>query len=166
MNKLILFALFISSCESNNAQKCNIDTTIKVYNNENFTFFTDRFICIKHINLTEVIYIVEKSDGNLPIYFVTFSLLSNKITEINNSALVESNIADYLTKDEITDFVLKFREFNFSLLQVDIEGNVFINPCNPNQPAILLRLKESISDNIVKKGYVYTRYKNKWYSRE
>lgn len=161
---VLLSILILTSCKSDGIEKTQIDEFIKKYQDESFDSFKDVFVAIRGSNtLLNNIYIVSKCGGNLPVYFVTYNFVTNSITEINKSALTNSNVKDYFTEKEINTIITNFRKYDFYLLGVDSDGNVFINPFKTNAPAYFLKLKDVSNQKKIKKGYVYTHYKNNWY---
>lgn len=166
MKSLYLLSLFfIMSCQ-NEIKNDDIDTVINKYDKTDFSLFKNTFIGIRERNGNEIVYIIEKAEGNLPVYFVKYSISKGSIIDINKTALEEKNIEDYFTSKEIYSIIQNFRELDLSLLKVDKEGNVFMNPFKINEPAILLRLANPSANKEVRRGYVYNHYKNNWYIRK
>lgn len=162
---IILMCFFIGflSCSDRVISNNEVDEFISKYNDEKFSELNNISIAQRSKSVSEIVYVIGRYGGNLPVYFVTFDLGKQSITDINNSNLVKSNTIDYLSKDEIIALINAFRKYNFYLLAVDSIGNAYINPFYSNQPPFLLRLKVSTGDNVVKKGYVYELYKDNWY---
>ena len=166
MKPIYLLSLFlIMSCQ-NEVKKNDIDTVIKKYDKTNFSFFKNTFVGIRERNSNEIIYIVDKAEGSLPVYFVKYSIRKKSIIEINKRALEEKNIRNYFTDKEIHNLIENFQKFDLSLLQVDKDGNIFMNPFEINEHAVLLRLANSSDKKEVQKGYVYEHYKGNWYIRK
>lgn len=165
----ILNVLFVISCRrsDDNISKKDIDAFITKYQNVDFSEFRNYFIAIRQITITgEIIYIVSKTEEDLPPYFVHFNKLRKKAIEIDNSLLIERGYKAYFKNREIKRLIIKFHKYGFHLLGVDMDNNVFINPFQVNSPAILLRLNKSINKDTIIKGYNYIRYKDNWYLRE
>jgi hypothetical protein len=142
----------------------NSDQFIEKYNNTDFSFFIDVFISIRSSTETHIIYFIHQFGGNEPGYFVTYSLLNDSISEINKEQLLKANVKDYFTDDEIGSYINEFRKYDFFLLGVDKDSNVFINPYKAQSPPYFLRTKELKSDDTLRMGYVYDRYKSNWYT--
>lgn len=161
----IISIVFICSCKQSGKtiSKNEIDNFIRKYQTERFGEFKNVFICIRQRTLTSTIYILQKNDGNVPVYFVTYNEPMNKITEINNTGLKEQNVSDYFTKYQIAALINKFRYFKFCLLGVDAQGNVFINPYYPNNPAVFLRMVKTSKLKISKLEGNYIYYNHDWY---
>jgi len=159
----LLIMTFIISCQNNSNIKMKRDKFIEKYQNENFSEFKNTFICVRQNNIIELIYMVGKFEGKLPMYFVTYNIIRSEVTQINKSALKEANIDDYFTDEEIKSLISNFRKYDFYLLGVDTGNNVFINPYNVNSPPYFLRLKTLTNEKSIKKGYIYDQYKNNWY---
>ena len=86
-----------------------------------------------------------------------------KIADINRKNLEKSKVQDYLSREEIMDAIKVIRKYNFFYLATDSLQNVYINPFYADEPPYLLRLKTFTGDSILRKGFVYELYKDKWY---
>jgi hypothetical protein len=153
------------SCEhqSKIITKDVIDSFIKKYQAESFSEFKNVFISIRQTSLSSTSYILQKSEGNLPVYIVTYNESTNEITEVSNSELRAKKISDYFSRNQITSFIKKFRYYKFCLLSVDSQENVFINPFYPNNPATFLRISKTSSLETSKISGNYIYYKDNWY---
>lgn len=168
---LFVLALFSCNQKSNNRMTSeektnNIDLFIKKYNQTDFSEFKNAFVTIRQKDHNEVIYLIHKFENSLPVYFVTYDLQQNSITNINRDLLKKSGIEDYYTDETISNLVYSFQKYDFGLLGVDSNNNVFINPFEINTPAVLLRLSSKTNEKQLKKGYTYTHYKDNWYLRD
>ncbi|MDO5655060.1 MAG: hypothetical protein Q4G27_02850 [Flavobacteriaceae bacterium] len=170
---ILLQAFVLFSCNQNSndnnfikKRMSEIDIFIAKYSDTDFSEFKNSFIAIRQKDRNEVIYLVQRPENNLPVYFVTYDLQKKNITDINRSMLEKNGVEDYYTDEDIVNLVNLFRKYDFALLQVDNDNNVFINPFEINSPAILLRLNSETNEKTIKKGYVYTHYKNNWYVRK
>ncbi|MGB6084915.1 hypothetical protein [Moheibacter sp.] len=163
---LVQILLFLSCSQGEKVNKNEIDSFIEKYNLTDFSEFKDSFVAIRQKNRNEVTYLVQKSEGNLPVYFVTYNLYKQDITEINRELLQEMDVADYYTDSQIKHLIDIFRKYDFALLHVDRNNNVFINPNKINSPPTLLRLNVKTNEEFIKKGYVYILYKENWYLRK
>tara|TARA_R110001592_G_scaffold60338_3_gene183390 strand:+ start:1748 stop:2263 length:516 start_codon:yes stop_codon:yes gene_type:complete len=161
----LLSLLFIFSCQKE-VKNSDIDTAIEKYGETDFSYFDNTFIGIREKNRSVVTYIVGKSEGDLPVYFVRYSVGNDDVIEIDKTALVKKNVEDYFTSIRIQKLIENFRKFNLSLLEVDKDGNLFINPFQINEPAVLLRLAKPSNNKEIKKGFVYKHYTDRWYTRK
>lgn len=163
---IILFYIFLclSFCTSTqDLSKNDIDSFIAKYNGQDFSAFRGVSIIQRSTSIAEVVYEVNKMEGNLPAYFVSYDLEKRKLKRINNPGLKRKNAADYLTASEIEKCIKDFRNYKFFLIAVDNDNNLYVNPFYENAPPYLLRLDKSIADSIIRKGFVYEKYKDRWF---
>lgn len=160
---LYIFLCLPFCTNTQDGNKKNIDAFIANYNSQDFSVFRGISIVQRSASITEVVYEVNKLESNLPVYFVSYDRGSEKITRINNPGLKRKNTADYLSADEIEKYIKAFRNYKFFLLAVDNDNNLYVNPFHENAPPYLLRLNKSITDSIVRKGFVYEHYKGSWF---
>ncbi len=160
---LVYFFIFFSSCNNSSISNDDIDMFISKYNDVRFDECKDISIALRSKGLDEIVYIVDRFGGNRPVYFVTFNLQKKSVTNIDKTNLEKSEVQEYLTKYEIISAVNTIRKYDFYLLAVDSSENVYINPFYAEEPPYLMRLKNSIGDSSVNKGYVYELYKDNWY---
>jgi hypothetical protein len=157
-------AIFLSCSNDNNTVRNNdIDEFIEKFRDLKFDGLRDISIAQRSKNLGDAVYVVGKGDGSLPVYFVTYNLQKQIITTVDRKNLEKDNIPDYLTKDAIQKAVNAIRENDFFFLAVDSTENVYINPYYANEPPFFLRLKAATGDSVIRRGYVYELYKDKWY---
>ncbi|UZT99836.1 hypothetical protein ODZ84_09850 [Chryseobacterium fluminis] len=161
--KILFFLSFISLYSCQNSRNTDIDSVISKYDNHNFSLFKGSFIAIRQEYPTEIIYIIGDLEGNKPLYFVHYNAVQNSITKINNSLLQKYNMDDYFDKEKINKLIINFRKYNFKLLSVDENDNVFINPFEINSPAILLKVPKASGVERIRMGYFYKKYKANWY---
>lgn len=144
-----------------------LNSFISSYDKTDFTKFKNAFIGIRQKKGKDITYIIQNITKNLPVYLVTYDEVRNVIIKIDRTALAKSNIEDYYTEEEIGGLIQSFRKYDFALIQVDSNDNVFINPWEINTPALLLRLNEfPPKEDTVRKGYVYKKYKDNWYIKK
>jgi hypothetical protein len=150
----ICFIVALTSCSSNNTAITDkdVDEFISKYNEAQFDAVKNISIAQRSRNVDEIVYVVGKSEGSLPVYFVTYDLQKKSITAINKNNLEKSKVQDYFTRDEISNAVNAIRKFGFYFLSVDSSENVYVNPFYVNEPAYLLRLKALTEDSTVRKG--------------
>ncbi|MFY7936925.1 MAG: hypothetical protein ACOVOQ_06095 [Flavobacterium sp.] len=161
----LLSLLIITSCQKKLKQN-DFEIVINKYDKTDFSFFKNTFIAIRERSRSEIIFIIGKSEDNLPVYFVNYSINKDRIIEINKRALKEKNIEDYFSDNEINKLIVNFKKLDLSLLKVDKDGNVFINPFDINEPAVMLRLENLSNKKEIRKGFVYSQYKNNWYIKK
>lgn len=161
----ICFFAFLFSCSGNNNGITGkaIEEFIGKYENVKFDELKDIAVSIRGRNMGEIVYIVGKGEVSLPVYIVTYNTQRGEIAEINRINLEKSQVQDYLTRDEIMNAIKVIRKYNFYHLATDSFQNVYINPFYAEEPPYFLRLKTFTGDSIVRKGFVYDLYKNKWY---
>lgn len=160
--------VFFVGCERNSKKKLEtkeINTFISKYETVDFTEFKNAFVAVRQRNLKNIVYIVQNVSKNDPVYIVTYDQFRDTITDIDRTALEKKGIENYYSQKEISRLILNFRKYDFALLQVDSNNNVFINPWHIGEPAILLRLNEDTTNETVKIGFVYKKYNNRWYMR-
>lgn len=164
--KIIFFLSFVVFYSCQNSKKQDIDSVISKYNNFDFSDFKGSFIAIRQKNSSETTYMLGDSEGNKPLYFIEYDEISGKIILINNSILKKTKVPDYFSNEEIKKLITLFRKYDFVLLSVDGDDNVFINPFEINSPALLIRFHKLPNTERVKKGYPYKQYKGNWYLKE
>jgi len=162
----ILIFVFLMMCNfscSNAQETGDIDSFINKYQHEDFKIFKGISIFQRSANVNEVVYGVGVAQNNLPLYFVSFDLITQKISEINTANLKQANVKSYLTEADIEKYILAIRKYGFFRIAVDDSSNLYVNPFKPNAPPLLLRLHVPTSEPTVRKGYVYNHYKGSWY---
>jgi hypothetical protein len=153
---IVVIASLFSNCSSkNDITNIEIDNFISKYDSVKFDQLNDVSITQRCGNFSDIVYIVGKGEGNIPVYLVTFDFKKNEIAEINRENLIKRKVRNYLSSDEILNAVLTIRKYDFYFLAVDSLKNVYINPFYVNDPPYFLRLNAFTGDSIVKKGYVY-----------
>lgn len=165
MLRLIAFISVLplfSGCLENKTPS-NIDHFIKEFENENFVQFKNISISLKSKSLNRAVYILIKTNNNLPAYIITYDLTNKRILEIDHSMLAKAGLADYLTDSQISAYIEAFRKYDFYLMSVDNDCNVYINPFYANQPVCLMRLNTPAHHGTIQKGYLYEQYKGRWY---
>lgn len=165
--KLFLFFIVVSICSCHDNKQeiktTDVDKFVTKYDSTKFDEFRNISISRRSSTNKDVVYVIGRTGGNLPVYFATFDLQAKSVTIIDRSNLDKDTIQDYLTNDEIVTAVNSIRKYDFYFLGIDSSGNVYINPFYSNEPPYFLRLQTSIGDSVVRKGYVYQLYKERWY---
>ena len=153
------FLFFIYSCETRETHQ---ESFVSKYNSESFDVFKNKGFVIRgydemHNPIVFISYDLKKSFENSP-----YMVICNK----NEQSVIETG--SYLIKDtslfnklELNKLALKFLTYNISLLQVDIEGNVFIG-MRSNEMPDLARLHNYESLNNVHK-IKWKRLRENWY---
>ncbi|WP_291285494.1 hypothetical protein [Flavobacterium sp.] len=150
-NIFICFVLFcFISCSKD---KISIDKIIKEYNNEDFQQLKGVLISYRGINGDNVILTVNKFNGDCSPYMITINPQTKKIVEIRNH-LVIKKCNDYFNHEEIQKYVSCFLNYNFIVLGVDYNGNVYINP-DKQQPPNIVRINGKYEKDSYKKFKVY-----------
>jgi hypothetical protein len=108
------------------------------------------------------IYFVNAYQGSCSPYAVEFNDESNSIVEIKNHLVLSSCGKDYMNEEEIGQAIQAYIKYHFFILQVDQEGNVYINP-DKQEPPVLLRKSLNPSPKDLEK---YEKYKGSWYIRK
>lgn len=166
MKLLSLLTMFVFvTCQNNIKISDKIDGVIAKYDKEDFSYFNNIFIAIRNAGFNEITYIIHKSEGDLPVYFVKYTKINGKM-EINRTLFEKAKKKDYFTNAKIKEIIENFRKYDLLLLQVDKSGNVYMNPFRSNEPAKLLRLAHPSNQKEIRKGFVYKHYKNQWYIRK
>jgi hypothetical protein len=153
---------FFSGCVENKSFS-DIDQFIRQFENEDFVQFKNISITLKSKNLNKAIYILIKTNSNLPAYIITYDLVKKHIVEIDHSLLAKAGIEDYFSDHQLANYIDAFRKYDFYLMSVDNDCNVYVNPFHANQPICLMRLNTSVHQGMVQKGYLYEQYKGRWY---
>ncbi|WP_312300654.1 hypothetical protein [Chryseobacterium sp.] len=164
--KIIFFLSFVVFYSCQNSKTQDIDSVISKYDDTDFSVFKGAFIAIRQRNSSETTYMLGDSEGNNPLYFIEYDEMTNKIILINNSILKKAKIPDYFSNEEIEKLITYFRKYDFVLLSVDKDNNVFINPFEINSPALLIRFNKLPNTEKIKKGYAYKQYTGNWYLKE
>lgn len=164
---IILYLLMtFSSCSNRSITNDDIDKFISKYHDETFSDFVGVSISYRDSDLGDNIYMVAKQGGNFPPYIVRFNKGRNEVTSIDNKLLKQGNYKDYFSGNQIEDLMKKFISFNVQNLSVDSNGNAFISPFYGEHSPTLLRLNITTNEKEVKKGFVYTLYKDNWYVKK
>lgn len=159
---LISILPFVSGC-LNNKSHSNIDQFISAFENEDFVQFKNISIIRKSKNQGKAVYILMKTNNNLPAYIITYDLAKKRILEIDHSMLAKAGIEDYFTDTQLSNYIEAFRKYDFYVMNVDNDGNVYMNPFYPNQPVCIMRTSTSSQRGMLQKGYLYEQYKGRWY---
>jgi hypothetical protein len=157
---------FFQSCSRREISDDELNSFIKKYDSIDFKELKNIFIHQRSVHLNEIVYIINKFDSNLPVYFVTYDTRKGVIKKIDNSLLQEAGLPEYFTAQEINSAIQVLRKYRFALLGVDSLNNVFINPYRPNDPPFFMRLNQKTGMKKVMNGYSYQLFKDRWYIRK
>lgn len=161
---VILFGLYLCvlySC----TDRSSIDKIIERFDKVDFKPLqnTSVYYRSRGENNNSSIYVVNVFDqDSCSPYFVEFDKSQNKILNINDSLVWKSCGHNYLNHFEIETILREYLKYNLLLLQVDNDGNVYINPYKQDFP-ILLRKVPNSNPKYLKR---YKKYKGNWYIRE
>ncbi|WP_157504926.1 hypothetical protein [Flavobacterium tegetincola] len=156
---ILSLVLGIVSCKSN---KEDMNNVIAIYNDEDFSCLKNTFISIRGgVNNDTIILLISKSDNGCSPYIVTVNNQTKEIAIIDGN-LPKRDCNGYFTDEEIGNYVKCFFKYNFQVLSVDLEGNVFINPNQENPPS-LLRVEKDKEPKDIK---YFKLYKDNWYVRK
>ncbi len=161
---LVIWLLLISLLQSCKEQSTDIEQIIIRYSKEDFSLLKNKSVYFrsKGNKQNSSIYFVNIYKGKCSPYIVEYDEKTNKIIEIKNHLVISSCQKDYLSNDEIEKAVINYKKYKFYLIQVDEEGNVYINPNTQDLPTILRKAPESSPADIDN----YKVYKNNWYIRK
>jgi hypothetical protein len=160
----IIWLLLVCIFHSCNGQSMGIDEIIKKYSTEDFNVLKNKSVYFrsKGNSRTSSIYFVNIFKGKCSPYVVEYDEEAKKIIEIKNHLVISSCEKDYLSNSEIEQAILKFKKYNFYLIQVDEMGNVYINPDSQDLPTILRKAPNSNPKDIDK----YKIYQDNWYIKK
>lgn len=157
---VLLFIVMVVSLQFCNGD--HVDQIVKKYDQTDFSDlkgFSIHYRDARHQENT-FIYLVSTYDVKCSPYMVEVDG-QNSIVNINNNLVLESCGRDYLTKEKIKQVFAKYSQYHFCLLQVDNEGNVYINPDNQERPTLL---RKSVHSN-PKDLALFSHYKGNWYTK-
>jgi len=146
-----------------NNEHVDIDNVIDKYDNTDFTELQDRSIYFRSTGnqRNASIYFVNKLSNTCSPYAVEFNNETKKIVEIRNHLVILSCGKDYLSNEAVESAIRKYLEYKLCLVQVDAEGNVYINPDKQALPILLRKAPSSSPANL----YQFRPYKGNWYIR-
>ncbi|TWI89060.1 hypothetical protein LX66_3153 [Chitinophaga japonensis] len=162
--KALLFIVVLGMLQSSCTRYRDIDQIISQYDSTDFSSLRDRTVLFRSRGLTRAssIYFVGTYETSCSPYIVEVNDSEGNITEIRNHLVIESCGKDYLSKKEIELVVKRYLMFNLCSIQVDAEGNVYINPYEQELP-ILLRRSSGAGPRDLSR---FSWYKGNWYVRK
>lgn len=148
-------------------QSCNgqtIDSVIKKYDNVDFSSLKGFLIYFRSdgYQSNTSIYYVNIYGGKCSPYVAEFNDRNKTIVNINNDLVVKSCGQDYLNTEKITEVLVGYAQYNLCLVQVDNDGNVYINPDRMERATILRKSKGSTPKDLA----LFKHYKGNWYIRK
>ncbi len=157
---LIILSIWVfQSCKVNNR---DIDGIIEKYNQEDFSCLKGVFVNFRggeHKGL--VVLLISKTNYKCSPYIVTVNKNDGKVTKIDDT-LPKRDCNGYFSVSEIETFVRCFLKYNFQVLSVDSDGNVYMNPSRQDLP-IFLRKEQNKTPKDMKD---FKAYKGNWYIRK
>lgn len=160
---LITFMLFImlQSCKGQNS---GIDSAISKFSDTDFSNFKTLSIYFrsKGSQAGSSIYFVNTYKGNCSPYVVEVDDNSHSIIEIKKHLVISSCGKDYLTNEKIEAAVKNYIELGIYLLQVDTDGNVYINPDKQGMATLLRKSPNSAPMDLQR----FKHYQGNWYIRK
>lgn len=164
MKNTVVICMLICIMQSCTDQKMSIDTIIEKYDTVDFSVLKSKSIYFrsKGNQKNTSIYFVNIYKGSCSPYAVEFNDDDKSVVEIKNHLVVSSCGKDYLSKEEIEAAMKAYAKYHFCLLQVDEEGNVYINPDKQEFPVLLRKSPSSTPKDIDK----FKPYKGNWYIRK
>ena len=156
MLPLLILTILQQSC---NAQ--DIDSVIKKYDNTDFSSlkgFSIHFRSVGHQSNTSI-YFVDSYNWECPPYAVELNDQNKTIVNINNEQVLKRCGQDYLSRERITEVLVEYAQYNLCLVQVDNDGNVYINPDRMERATLLRKSKGSTPKDLT----LFKHYKGNWY---
>ncbi|TCC99187.1 hypothetical protein [Pedobacter hiemivivus] len=148
-------------------QSCNgqgVDSIIKKYDDTDFSSlkgFSVYFRSAGHENNTSI-YFVNSYGGGCSPYIVELNDRDKIIVNINNDLVLKSCSKDYMSREKITQVLVGYAQYDLCLVQVDNEGNVYINPDRPDRATLLRKSKSSTPKDLA----LFEHYKGNWYVKK
>jgi len=149
------------------AQSCKsqqIDDIIIKYNDADFSSLKNVSIYPRSIDKFKgtTIYLIDSYLLKCSPYVVEVENSYDSILSIDNGLVIKSCGKDYFSKSKIEEVLKQYKKLNLCLIQVDNEGNVYINPNRSELPIILKKSKNSTPSNI----NLFKQYEGDWYVRK
>ncbi|MXV13904.1 hypothetical protein [Hufsiella ginkgonis] len=156
-----IFMIMLQSCHS---QSNDLDSVIAKYDHTDFSGLKNASVYRRSLGNQDntSIYFVNIYRGKCSPYVVELNDDSKAIVEISNKLVLKSCGKDYLSRAEIEKILEKYVLYNLCLIQVDNEGNVYINPDRSDLPILLRKSSSSPPGDIG----LFKAYKGNWYIRK
>ncbi len=157
--KLVVFVSILYSCNSS-----DINDIIIKYDTEKFTELKGYAVSFRSSGQSSnsAIYLVSEFDSKCSPYFVEINKDNYSIVTVNKDMLLKTCNKDYLDENKIASIMTEFFKYDLMVLQVDEEGNVYINPNNQELPVYLRKATNSTPKNLDQ----FKIYRDNWYIRK
>ena len=164
MFRTIYFIILVSlvfQLQSCKKEILEIDDVVNKYNDVDFSRLKNISIYYRSrgSQTNTSVYFINLFKGNCSPYVVVYNNVDNSVVEIKNHLVLASCKEEYLKKDDIESIVKQYVGYGICLLQVDEEGNVYINPNRQDVPILLRKSSESTPQDLEK----FKHYKGEWY---
>lgn len=155
---LMLFVFQLHSCKNETKE---IDDVVNKYSDVDFSRLKNISIYYRSSGsqTNTSVYFVNLFNGKCSPYVVVYDNVEKTIVEIKNHLVLASCKEEYLKKEDIESIVKQYVGYGICLLQVDEEGNVYINPNRQDVPILLRKSSESTPQDLKK----FKHYKGEWY---
>lgn len=155
---LMLFVFQLHSCKNETKE---IDDVVNKYSDVDFSRLKNISIYYRSSGsqTNTSVYFVNLFNGKCSPYVVVYDNVEKTIVEIKNHLVLASCKEEYLKKEDIESMVKQYVGYGICLLQVDEEGNVYINPNRQDVPILLRKSSESTPQDLKK----FKHYKGEWY---
>ncbi len=158
---IVVLTVLLQSCKG---QNMDIDNVIEKYSNTDFDNLKGLSIYFRskgHQRNTSI-YFVNEFKGSCSPYTVEFNDNDKTVVEIKNHLVLSSCGKDYLSKEQIETALHYFIGYKLCLVQVDTEGNVYINPDKQELPTLLRKSPNATPKDL----HLFKLYKEDWYVRK
>lgn len=138
-----------------------IDDVINKYSDVDFSRLKNISIYYRSSGsqINTSVYFVNLFNGKCSPYVVVYDNVEKTIIEIKKHLVLSSCKEDYMDEEYIKSVVKQYVDYGICLLQVDEDGNVYINPNSQDVPILLRKYSESTPQNLEK----FKHYKGEWY---
>ena len=155
---LLSLVFLLQSCKK---EILVIDDVVNKYNDVDFSRLKNISIYYRSrgSQTNTSVYFVNLFRGDCSPYVVVYNNVDMSVVEIKNHLVLASCKEDYLNKEDIESIVKQYVGYGICLLQVDEEGNVYINPNRQDGPILLRKSSESTPQDLEK----FKHYKGEWY---
>jgi hypothetical protein len=163
-NRILITFVLLIMLQSCKGQNKGIDSAMNKFSETDFSNFKTLSIYFrsKGNQTGSSIYFVNIYKGNCSPYVVEVDDNSHSIIEIKNHLVISSCGKDYLTKEKIEVAVKKYIELDIYLLQVDNDGNVYINPDKQGVATLLRKSPNSTPTDL----QLFRHYQGNWYVKK
>lgn len=155
---LVSLVFQLQSCKNETKE---IDDVVNKYSDVDFSRLKNISIYYRSSGsqTNTSVYFVNLFNGKCSPYVVVYNNVDKSVVEIKNHLVLASCKEEYLKKEDIESIVKQYVGYGICLLQVDEEGNVYINPNRQDVPILLRKSSESTPQDLEK----FKHYKGEWY---